>query len=148
MVFRRWDNQGLKIKKKVESVEDSHYIIRHAEAIAAVKDKTESQTVPTDTEEGFVLSPDGSFPADTPASSQSSGPKSFHLSTKLDTTRYIRKIGEINEEILNHLLTIDGAKVEIRLHVEVDFDKEVSTDTIRTVTENCRTLKIDDSGFN
>ena len=139
---------GLKIKKKVESVEDSHYIIRYAEAIAAVKDKTESQIVSTDTEEDFVLSPDESFPADTPASSQSSGPKSFHLSTKLDTPRYIREIGKINEEILNHLLSIDGANVEIRLHVEVDFDKEVSLDTIRTVTENCRTLKIDDSGFN
>jgi hypothetical protein len=48
---------------------------------------------------------------------------------------------------LNHLLGLDGSSVEIRLDVQISFKEDVPNDTVRTVIENCRTLKVEDSGF-
>lgn len=139
----------LKFNTHVASIEQTQYLIRRDEALEAIKDRGAAAPLADSSNEDFVLSPDAPYSSHSPTKHPvPSGPSNFHLSTRLDTTRYIKEIGKINDEVLSHLLVVEGAKVEIRLNVEVEFSKDVSSDIIRTVTENCRTLRVDDSGFN
>ncbi len=71
----------------------------------------------------------------------------FTLTTTLDNTRVIKNLGSLMDEVINHLMAIDGAKVEIKLLVEATMPDGTSVPIVRTVTENCRTLKVDDFGF-
>ena len=51
------------------------------------------------------------------------------------------------DEIINHLTAISGANVEIRLLVDATIPDGTPQGTVRTITENCRTLKVEDFGF-
>ena len=71
----------------------------------------------------------------------------FYLSATLDGTRIIRDVDTYVKEVIQHLQDIDGAKVEIKLEVQVEAPNGISDSTVRTVSENCRTLKANDFGF-
>ena len=51
------------------------------------------------------------------------------------------------DEVINHLMQVDGADVRIRLEVDADLPNGASVPTVRTVTENCCALHISDFGF-
>ena len=51
------------------------------------------------------------------------------------------------QEIINHLSAVDGATVELKLEVEVNAPNGIPSTTVRTVSENWRTLKVSDFGF-
>jgi len=51
------------------------------------------------------------------------------------------------EEIGNHLTSADGAQVEVSLEVNVKSLHGLSPQVVRTVSENCRTLKVRTFGF-
>lgn len=74
-------------------------------------------------------------------------PKRFYGSVKLNATRIGRDAGRINEEVLSHLASIQGAKAEVTLEIEVRIPDGVPDNVVRTVTENCRTLRFDNQGF-
>lgn len=44
-------------------------------------------------------------------------------------------------------MSVDGANVELKLEVEVEALGGIPSTTVRTVSENCRTLKVTDFGF-
>lgn len=73
--------------------------------------------------------------------------KHFYMSVKLDNTRANRDMNNYMQEVIQHLMAVDGANVEIKLEVQVDAPKGVPASTVRTVSENCKTLKVDDFGF-
>jgi len=56
-------------------------------------------------------------------------------------------MARVNDEVLQHLSTLHGADVEIRLEVQVRVKGGVPDDVVRTVSENARTLKFDSAGF-
>jgi predicted AAA+ superfamily ATPase len=66
----------------------------------------------------------------------------FFMSAELDTTRIGRDVQRLVEEIINHLTTADGTKTQIVLEVNVDAAQGLSQQIVRTVSENCRTLKV------
>jgi uncharacterized protein len=74
-------------------------------------------------------------------------PDLFVGSVKLDHTRVGRDAGRIAEEVLQHLSTLPGAKVVVHLEVQVNIPGGVDEDVVRSVTENCNTLKFDTAGF-
>lgn len=51
------------------------------------------------------------------------------------------------QEIIQHLTAVDGSYVELTLEVEVIAPDGIPSTTVRTVSENCRTLKVTDFGF-
>jgi hypothetical protein len=51
------------------------------------------------------------------------------------------------DEVIKHLTTILGANVHVTLEIQADIPNGLPDETVRTVTENCRTLKFDDFGF-
>jgi hypothetical protein len=82
-------------------------------------------------------------PEDVPAPKN----KRFFMSAELDTTRINRDMQKYVEEIIQHLTSVDGAKVKISLEVEAESTDGFTQQTVRTISENCRTLRVRDSGF-
>ena len=73
--------------------------------------------------------------------------KHFFLSAHLDNTRINRDVQRLVEEVIQHLTTQDGCAVEITLEVSATSNDGFSQPVVRTVSENCRTLKVNDFGF-
>lgn len=71
----------------------------------------------------------------------------FFMSVKLDNTRVNRDVNNYLQEIIQHLMTVDGSEVELTLEVNVNAPNGIPSTTVRTVSENCRTLKVTDFGF-
>ena len=94
-----------------------------------------------DTQTGGSGLTDGGITPDTPKNTR------FFMSAKLDTTRVNRDMNNYVQEIIQHLMTVDGSDVELTLEVSVNAPKGIPSSTVRTVSENCRTLKIKNFGF-
>ena len=73
--------------------------------------------------------------------------KHFYMSAKLDNVRINRDVNTYVQEIIQHLSAVEGATVELKLEVDVIAPNGIPNNTVRTVSENCRTLKVDDFGF-
>lgn len=71
----------------------------------------------------------------------------FYMSAKLDNTRVNRDINNLVSEIVQHLMAIDDATVELKFEVDVETQNGIPSSVVRTVSENCRTLKVTDFGF-
>ena len=44
-------------------------------------------------------------------------------------------------------MAVEDSQVELKLDVEVTAPKGIPSSIVRTVSENCRTLKVEDFGF-
>ena len=71
----------------------------------------------------------------------------FHGSVKIDPLRLGRDAARIAEEVIQHLTGLLGANVEITMEIHAGLAENVSDKTVRDVTENCRTLKFENYGF-
>jgi hypothetical protein len=74
-------------------------------------------------------------------------PRRFHGSVELDATRIGRDAGKIAEEVVQHLAGLVDSKVEVTLEIQAEVPDGVPENIVRTVTENCRTLKFKTQGF-
>lgn len=77
----------------------------------------------------------------------STGPKRFWADIQVDESRIGRDAGRIAEEVVQHLADLPGATVEVTMHVQVHIPDGASEQVVRTVTENCKTLKFKSHGF-
>ena len=75
------------------------------------------------------------------------GPRRFYGSVSLDPTRVGRDASRIAEEVISHLVGLVGANVKVTLEIEATVSDGVPEQVVRTVTENCRTLKFSTQGF-
>jgi hypothetical protein len=71
----------------------------------------------------------------------------YHGSVRLEPERLVRDAGRIAEEIVQHLVALRGAHVEVTLDIAADIPEGVPDHVVRTVTENGRTLKFTSQGF-
>ncbi len=74
-------------------------------------------------------------------------PKRFFGTVALDPARAERDAGRIAEEIIQHLAGLVGAKVEVTLDIHAEIPDGTPDHIVRTVTENCRTLRFKTHGF-
>ena len=74
-------------------------------------------------------------------------PVRFYGSVELDATRLGRDAGKIAEEVVQHLTSLLNSKVEITLEIKAEILEGVPDNVVRTVNENCRTLKFKTHGF-
>ena len=101
-------------------------------------------TEPEDRDEEEPPTHDG----DDTRESTSSTITAFRGSVRLDSARPTKAFTKISEEVLTHLLSQPDVDAEVRLEVEVRKAEGFSEHTIRTVTENTRTLQFEEgSGF-
>ncbi len=74
-------------------------------------------------------------------------PRRFHGSVTLDSTRVGRDAGKIADEVISHLAGLMGSTVTVTLEIEADIPSGVPDNVVRIVTENGRTLKFTNQGF-
>ena len=74
-------------------------------------------------------------------------PQRFYGSVTLDTTRAVRDATAVIEEVAQHLNGLLGARVEITMEIHAELPEGTPEHIVRTVTENCRTLKFSNYGF-
>lgn len=117
-----------------------------ASEAAARGTATTSGAAPTQAESGDgtagILGSTGGLPFP-----QSANPKRFHGSVSLESTRVGRDAGRIADEVISHLAGLVGSNVNVTLEISADVQAGVPEKVVRTVTENCRTLKFKDHGF-
>ncbi len=73
--------------------------------------------------------------------------RKFFMSAQLDTTRIGRDVQRLVEEVISHLTAVDGANIELSLELNVTSPESMPQQLVRTVTENCRTLRVKSFGF-
>ena len=90
----------------------------------------------------------GADPTGTPDETpESVAPKRFHGTVSLDPTRVGRDASRIADEVIGHLSGLVGAEVKVTLDVEAEIPSGAPDHVVRTVTENSRTLKFTNHGF-
>lgn len=75
------------------------------------------------------------------------GDTRFFMSVKLDNTCVIRDLQKYLDEVITHLSTTYNCDVELSLEVSANAPDGFAPETARTVSENCRTLRVDNFGF-
>lgn len=65
----------------------------------------------------------------------------FYGAVDIDGIRINRDTSAIANEVIQHLIALNGATVKITLEVEAEIPEGIPDDVARTVMENCRTLK-------
>jgi len=83
-------------------------------------------------------------PTEPPAAAK---PRRFHGAVTLDPTRVGRDAGRIAEEVIAHLVGLSGADVTVTLEIQARVPGGVPDSVVRIVTENGRTLKFSNQGF-
>jgi len=96
---------------------------------------------------GGRLEMTGEVRATVETAAQPSQPKRFHGSVKLDPTRVGRDAGRIADEVIAHLAGLVDSSVTVTLEIEANVTSGTPENVVRTVTENCRTLKFNSHGF-
>jgi len=71
----------------------------------------------------------------------------FHGSVKIDATRLSRDVDLIASSVVQHLAGLLDTKVTITVEIEAEIPSGAPDNVVRTVTENCRTLKFENQGF-
>ncbi|MBW4506717.1 MAG: hypothetical protein KME64_09420 [Scytonematopsis contorta HA4267-MV1] len=74
-------------------------------------------------------------------------PKRFYGTVKLDALRLRRDVGQIADEVLQHLSSLVDAEVEITLEIQINVPDGVPENVVRTVKENCKVLKFTNHEF-
>lgn len=74
-------------------------------------------------------------------------PKRFYGTVTLDPLRLGREAGRIGEEVLQHLAGLLHANVEVTIEIRTEIPDGVPDHVVRTITENCRTLRFTTQEF-
>ncbi|HBL50377.1 MAG TPA: hypothetical protein DDZ65_09075 [Firmicutes bacterium] len=153
----------LKYNQYIGIIGNSAYLVKTAAALKQIaemqakqaKDQQyphgETQTHPQNAGEapgnfGGSVSTPGDVPPTPPKPEQIKNTH-FYMSAQLDTTRINRDVQRLVEEVISHLISVDGCKIEVSLEVSAKAPDGLPQPTVRTVAENCRTLKVQDFGF-
>ncbi|MEY9625056.1 Swt1 family HEPN domain-containing protein [Sinorhizobium fredii] len=78
---------------------------------------------------------------------QKSRPKRYYGTVTLDAARVGRDAGRIADEVIAHLSGLVGANVTVTLEIQASIPDGAPDGVVRTVTENGRTLKFSNQGF-
>jgi predicted AAA+ superfamily ATPase len=124
------------------SVDLSGFVVR-SEVARAQKDADSAKAAPSSESHSGAVSNvvrDGADPATAPSAPRL--PNHFYADVDVDALRFARDAGQIGEAIVTHLNGLMGAKVSVTLQIEARVPEGIPENTQRTVSENCRTLKI------
>ena len=97
---------------------------------------------------GPVSAPGGSAPSGgAPAGPPAAKNTRFYGTVRLDPERFGRDLNRLYQEVIQHLAAPEGVDLEITVEISASKKDGYPDDKARIVTENARTLKFDQSGF-
>ena len=144
---------GLKAGKGATVRRDGKSLLVKSE-VAARQLQMESAATPGSESVGHPSTPapsptGGLFPdsAESSTTEPATMPRRFYGTVELNATRLGRDAGRIGEEVISHLQSLPGAAAEVTLDIQVNIPDGIPEHVLRTVTENCRTLKFTSQGF-
>jgi hypothetical protein len=74
-------------------------------------------------------------------------PTHFFGSVKVDAARISRDVGTIANEVLQHLGSLPNSEIIVTVEIQARVPGGVPDNVVRTVSENCRTLKFKNQSF-
>ena len=74
-------------------------------------------------------------------------PTRFYGTVTLDPIRAGRDAQKVIDEVVQHLTSLKGAKVEITMEIQANVPDGVPDNVVVIVSENCKTLKFTSQGF-
>lgn len=74
-------------------------------------------------------------------------PIRFFGTASLDPTRFGRDMERLSQEVIQHLSSLVGARIELTLDIHAEIVDGFPDGTVRIVSENCRTLRLAQFGF-
>ena len=74
-------------------------------------------------------------------------PTHFFDSVKVNAARISRDVGSIANGIIQHLAKLPDTEVDVTVEIQARVPGGVPDNVVRTVSENCRTLKFTSQGF-
>ena len=74
-------------------------------------------------------------------------PKRFHGSIQLNPARAGADAGKVAEEVLVHMVNLPGARLTVTMEITAEIPQGTPDDVVRTVSENCKTLKFQSQAF-
>lgn len=154
--------ENLRAKANVLKVYPTDYLVKPSVAGEQIR-KEEEAARPTGQGE-TKPAPEPRSPSDAPGAVRSVGStrqpeptpvapapeakdRRFFMSVKLDNIRAIKDLEQYLNEVITHLSDTDGCEVELTLEVDARAEDGFARDTVRVVSENCRTLGVEDFGF-
>ena len=147
----------LKYNKAVLKVYPSDYLVKVPEALKQIVQDMKSSPEPASEgttaetpkkKTGEIGSVEGSVETgDSRVPTPPAKDTRFFMSVPLDNTRVIRDLRTYLDEVISHFGLIDGCELKITLEVDAQANDGFPQDTVRTVSENCKTLKVEDFGF-
>ena len=96
---------------------------------------------------GVAAYPAGGTGLPQTGSTESPALRRSHGSPTLNATRQSPDVDAIAAYVVQHLAGLLDAKMKITLEIEAEIPSGAPENVVRTVTENCRTLKFDSQGF-
>jgi len=147
----------LKFNQQINLVEPSDYLVKKSIAEDQLAEEAKQHGLTHGQDRGDSNLPssgdsgESSYPPSTdsggsvvlgPPPSETPKNKHFYMTVQLDNTRINRDVQQIMNEVINHMINEDGARTEISLEVNISVPNGLSPQVVRTVSENCRTLKV------
>ena len=74
-------------------------------------------------------------------------PTHFFGSVKVDAARISRDVATIANEIIQHLGSLPNSEISVTVEIQARVPGGVPDNVVRTVSENCRTLKFKSQSF-
>jgi len=71
----------------------------------------------------------------------------FYGTVSLDSARVGRDASRVADEVISHLVALMGSDVSVTLEISASLPNGVPDNVVRTVTENSKTLKFTNQGF-
>ncbi|NJD68050.1 MAG: ATP-binding protein, partial [candidate division NC10 bacterium] len=151
----QWDEQrkryvGLQVGQGVRVTLDEHSLLVKPDVASSQMqaDKERQVDVPRPpTDKGAASSTGPEEVQSRPLAPVVAAPRRFYATVVLDATRIGRDAARIAEEVVQHLSGLLGSHVEVMLEIRADVPDGVPDQTVRIVTENCRTLKFKTYSF-
>ena len=146
---------NLKYNQAVAEIYPSDYLVKEIVALKQINQETKekeqkdnvSYSDKTQSSGGSAVSDRDTEKETPPIPVVPAKDTQFFMSVKLNNTRVIRDLQKYLDEVINHLSAVDNCEVELSLEVSAKAADGFPQGTVRTVSENCRTLKVDDFGF-
>jgi predicted AAA+ superfamily ATPase len=142
--------QGLRAGRIVTvSPDDAGMLVKADIAHAQMEAETPAQVVPTDGRSvDSADQPTGQVGSTSSDQKKiATMPRRFHGTVELDAGRVGRDASQIAAEVIAHLNALVGANVRVSLEIDAEIPEGANEHVVRTVTENCKTLKFQQHEF-
>ena len=142
--------RGLRSGAQVTVTGDDSGLLVRPEVARQQIDQETGPPVTVGTDPGIATPPElGPTPSTTQPSEPIEAPKPrrYHGTVILEPERVGRDAGRIADEVVTHLVGLVGSTVQVTLEIEAEIPAGAPDHVVRTVTENCQTLKFKTHGF-